>query len=102
MRRLQGTLETCLRSPWAVLQVPSFGLSGGMGNEKLHFFEELDNIRAWAEAPWVIGGDFNITIFSHERSGNRDRVAKFTTLFDDFVNRHALVDFALKGAHFTD
>ncbi|WKA11259.1 hypothetical protein VitviT2T_028778 [Vitis vinifera] len=63
-------------------------------------WEEFGAIRGLWEDPWCIGGDFNITLFSRERSGQR-RISSAMRNFAEIVDDLGLVDLPLQGGDFT-
>ncbi|RVW46135.1 Transposon TX1 uncharacterized 149 kDa protein [Vitis vinifera] len=68
--------------------------------ERGALWEEFGAIRGLWEDPWCIGGDFNITLFSRERSGQR-RISSAMRNFAEIVNDLGLVDLPLQGGDFT-
>jgi hypothetical protein len=57
---------------------------------------ELAGLSSWWELPWYIGGDFNVTRFSVERS--RDvRVSAALMEFLNFISEQGLMDLPLAG-----
>ena len=66
----------------------------------MHYGKRLGAIRGLWEDPWCIGGDFNITLFSRERSSQRrmnSAMRKFAEIVDDL----GLMDLPLQGGEFT-
>ncbi|RVW82341.1 Transposon TX1 uncharacterized 149 kDa protein [Vitis vinifera] len=63
-------------------------------------WEELGAIRGLWDDPWCLGGDFNITLFQHERSSQR-RTSSAMRRFAEFVDDLELVDLTLQGGEFT-
>ncbi|RVW91853.1 LINE-1 reverse transcriptase-like [Vitis vinifera] len=68
--------------------------------ERDALWEEFGAIRGLWEDPWCIGGDFNITLFSRERSGQR-RISSAMRNFAEIVDDLGLVDLPLQGGDFT-
>ncbi|RVW44301.1 hypothetical protein CK203_070950 [Vitis vinifera] len=64
--------------------------------ERDALWEEFGAIRGLWEDPWCIGGDFNITLFSRERSGQR-RISSAMRNFAEIVDDLGLVDLPLQG-----
>ena len=62
--------------------------------ERDALWEEFGAIRGLWEDPWCIGGDFNITLFSSERSSQR-RISSAMRKFVETVNDLGLVDLPL-------
>ena len=68
--------------------------------ERDALWDEFRAIRGLWEDPWCIGGDFNITLFSRERSNQRrmnSAMRKFAEIVDDL----GLMDLPLQGGEFT-
>ncbi|XP_042942615.1 uncharacterized protein LOC122276776 [Carya illinoinensis] len=63
-------------------------------------WEEIAGISSWWDLPWCIGGDFNITRFPSERSGN-SQLSPTMTEFSDCIFDLNLVDLPLVGGPFT-
>ncbi|RVW84768.1 hypothetical protein CK203_046685 [Vitis vinifera] len=59
--------------------------------ERNALWEEFGAIRGLWEDPWCIGGDFNITLFSRERSGQR-RISSAMRNFAEIVDDLGLLD----------
>ncbi|RVX23652.1 Transposon TX1 uncharacterized 149 kDa protein [Vitis vinifera] len=68
--------------------------------EREGMWEELGAIRGLWDDPWCLGGDFNITLFQHERSSQR-RISSAMRRFAEFVDDLELVDLPLQGGEFT-
>ncbi|RVX00991.1 LINE-1 reverse transcriptase-like [Vitis vinifera] len=68
--------------------------------EREGMWEELGAIRGLWDDPWCLGGDFNITLFQHERSSQR-RTSSAMRRFAEFVDDLELVDLPLQGGEFT-
>jgi len=62
-------------------------------------WDELAGILSWWRMPWCIGGDFNITRFPSERSG--DGSVSAMRDFCDFISDQGLMDFPLAGGSYT-
>ena len=60
-------------------------------NLKPLFLDELHQLFGSLGNNWVIGGDFNLTRFSHEHS-NRSGVSPIMTRFNDFIATVSLLD----------
>jgi exonuclease III len=68
--------------------------------ERAVVWEELSGIHSWWNAPWCIGGDFNVTHFLTERAG----LHSFTSAmhdFSEFISDLGLVDTPLEGGSYT-
>ena len=57
-------------------------------------------VRGLWEEPWCIGGDFNVTHFSYERS-RRGRLNNSMRLFYEVIDELDLVDLPLLRSKFT-
>ncbi|KAL4195209.1 hypothetical protein AMTRI_Chr05g72220 [Amborella trichopoda] len=64
------------------------------------FWSELDYIAALSHPTWCLGGDFNITRWSHERNTS-SRVSQSMLDFSDFISKTNLLDIPLQGNRFT-
>lgn len=70
------SVRLCIRSTTTIFAVSS--AYGPRANfERLKFWDEMKATAQWARAPWLIGGDFNITHFAGER---RDPVLHLTNM----------------------
>jgi hypothetical protein len=67
--------------------------------DRRRLWDELAGILNWWILPWCIGGDFNITRFSSERSGEGS-VSDMRD-FGDFIYDQGLMDFPLAGGSYT-
>ncbi|KAL4199966.1 hypothetical protein AMTRI_Chr03g147400 [Amborella trichopoda] len=61
---------------------------------------ELDLVAALPFSPWCLGGDFNVTRWSHERNLNTN-VSQGMLDFSDFISRYKLLDIPTQGNAFT-
>lgn len=64
------------------------------------FWEELCDVRGYWQGPWVVGGDFNVIRFLHEKN-THNRVTKSMQDFGKFVNECSLRDCLILNAKFT-
>ena len=63
-------------------------------------WEEMTGLISWWDAPWYIGGDFNVVRFPSEKS----RQATFSTSmqnFSNFISDFGLLETPLKGGKYT-
>jgi len=68
--------------------------------DKLHFLQELRDIRAGCPGPWLIGGDFNLIYRSADKNNpNVDRA--MMGRFRRLINELELQELELLGRHFT-
>ena len=67
---------------------------------KQSFLEELSHLQSQVSSHWVLGGDFNITRFSHEHS-SRTQVSPIMTEFNNFIASASLVDFSPNNCLYT-
>jgi exonuclease III len=68
--------------------------------EKIHFLQELRDIRSAAHGPWIIAGDFNLIYKVEDKNNNnynRAMMGRFRRLIDDL----GLRDIPLHGRKFT-
>jgi hypothetical protein len=69
------------------------------GNNRDDFVHQLKNDKPTDDISWILCGDFNLVLATHERSSNimhpRDRVFKRT------VDELALIDLLMQGRHYT-
>ncbi|KAL4191825.1 hypothetical protein AMTRI_Chr06g190990 [Amborella trichopoda] len=61
---------------------------------------ELDFIASLPHSAWYLGGDFNITRWSHERNSN-SIISQGMMDFSDFISRNELLEIPLQGNRFT-
>jgi hypothetical protein len=77
------------------------GVYGPNGDvERRDLWEELAGLMSVWEAPWCIGGDFNIVRFPSERSSDSNYSTAMME-FSDFIAEQGLVDIPLVGGQFT-
>jgi hypothetical protein len=76
---------------WAFAGV--YGLNSNSDRRLL--WDELAGILSWWSLPWCIGGDFNVTRFPSERSGEGSLSAMRD--FSDFIFDQGLLDLPLAG-----
>ena len=69
-------------------------------NLKAAFIEELRQLIHLMGGNWVIGGDFNVTRFSHEHS-SRVGISPSMANFNDFIVSAGLIDFSPNNCKFT-
>ena len=63
-------------------------------------WEELAGLISWWDAPWCIGGDFNVVRVPSEKSG----VSVFNFAmhdFSEFISEFGLMDLPMEGGRFT-
>ncbi|KAH7863089.1 hypothetical protein Vadar_013200 [Vaccinium darrowii] len=63
-------------------------------------WDELSAMAYRWDAPWCVGGDFNVVRFPYERLGC-NAVSRNMRRFSDFINEVGLVDPPLSGSNFT-
>ncbi len=63
-------------------------------------WDELSGIYNWWEAPWCVGGDFNVIHFPTERLGTESYTQAMLN-FSEFVSTHGLIDTPLLGGQYT-
>ena len=68
--------------------------------ERRALWEELTGIISWWDAPWCIGGDFNVVRFPSEKSGQGPYSTAMQD-FSDFIADFGLLDTPLEGGKFT-
>ena len=68
--------------------------------ERRQLWEELAGIISWWDAPWCIGGDFNVVRFPSEKSGQGPYSTAMQE-FSDFIADFGLLDTPLEGGKFT-
>jgi hypothetical protein len=64
------------------------------------FWKELMNIRSISDAPWFIGGDFNMVRTRQERKGNTFNHS-ISRKFNSFISSHMLIDLRPKDRLYT-
>lgn len=57
-------------------------------------------MRGFWNGPWVVGGDFNVIRFAHEKNSH-SRVMRSMRDFGEFINCGSLLDCPLMNARFT-
>jgi hypothetical protein len=68
--------------------------------DRRFLWDELAGLLSWWDLPWCIGGDFNVTCFSSERSSEA-RMCPAMLEFSDFIYEQGLMDIPLVGGSFT-
>jgi hypothetical protein len=81
---------------WAFAGV--YGPNSGFDRRRL--WDELAGLCSWWSLPWCIGGDFNVTRFSSERSGDV-RLCSAMIEFSNFIADQSLLDLPLAGGSST-
>ncbi|XP_035544586.1 uncharacterized protein LOC118347981 [Juglans regia] len=71
-----------------------------LDSERRMLWDELAGLCSWWEVPWCIGGDFNVTRFASERSGE-GRQNQAMVDFSDFIFESGLMDIPLMGGEYT-
>jgi exonuclease III len=71
-----------------------------LDNERGFLWEELAGLISWWDAPWCIGGDFNVVRFPSEKSGMAV-LSPAMNDFSDFISELGLLDLPLEGGLFT-
>ncbi|XP_020245344.1 uncharacterized protein LOC109823472 [Asparagus officinalis] len=61
---------------------------------------ELDRIRYILPGPWILCGDFNVTLSSDERNGRNGSPSDIKS-FRNFISSTSLIDLPLSGRNFT-
>lgn len=61
---------------------------------------ELDSLRLGVTKHWLISGDFNVIRTHQEKSGHNFDV-KISRMFNNFINKHNLVEHHLQTRKFT-
>ena len=69
-------------------------------SERGLLWEELAGLLSWWDAPWCIGGDFNVIQFPSEKS-RRAVLSPAMNEFSDFIAKMGLLDLPLEGGLFT-
>ncbi|XVF04129.1 hypothetical protein REPUB_Repub05bG0055500 [Reevesia pubescens] len=89
-------------------EIKSLNLTCGIGNvyapnddgERARFWEEFASILGCYDVPWILGGDFNVVRFPHEKKGlvlNQGPM----NLFSEFIENLDFVDLPVTGGYFT-
>jgi endonuclease/exonuclease/phosphatase family metal-dependent hydrolase len=74
---------------------------GPQGNdEKIAFLQELRDIRAHCQGPWLVAGDFNM-IYKDEHKNHFNLNRPMIGLFRNFINDVAVKELPLLGRKFT-
>ncbi|WVZ97093.1 hypothetical protein U9M48_042654, partial [Paspalum notatum var. saurae] len=69
-------------------------------DKKNEFLAELSSFCARNSEPYVIGGDFNIIRFSHERN-KIERMHRHSPLFNSVIQNYELVEIDMPGGQYT-
>ncbi|KAG6634121.1 hypothetical protein CIPAW_12G097200 [Carya illinoinensis] len=69
-------------------------------NHRKLLWDEIAGLCSWWEGPWCIGGDFNTTRFSSERSGDSNTGSAMTD-FSALIFELDLLDLPLGGGDYT-
>ena len=70
--------------------------------KKVAFLANLGSLKEWVdEAPWLIGGDFNLIRSLDEKKGGVRIISTATNLFDKFIEEMKLVDIRPTNGVFT-
>jgi hypothetical protein len=77
---------------WAFARV--YGPNRNMHRRRL--WKELAGVLSLWDVPWCIRGDFNVTLFHSERSGDARRRSAVIA-FDEFIAEQGLMDLSLSG-----
>ena len=67
---------------------------------KSEFLAELTHLQSVVSSIWVMGGDFNITRYSHEYSA-RPKISPIMSEFNNFIASAGLIDFSPNNCQFT-
>jgi hypothetical protein len=62
--------------------------------DRRFLWDKLAGLLSWWNLPWCIGGDFNVTIFPNERSGEA-RLCLAMVEFFDFISEQGLMDLSI-------
>jgi hypothetical protein len=79
---------------WVVVYEPAYE------DRKVAFIDELHNIMASWQGPWLIGGDFNLSRFPSDKNTRRIN-QKFVDYFNDWVNKWGLIELNPPNRKFT-
>lgn len=63
-------------------------------------WDELASLLCWSDVPWCIGGDFNVSCFLNERSGEACFCPAMME-FSNFISEQGLMDLPLAGGTLT-
>ena len=69
-------------------------------DSKLEFIAELHDIMEKSVVPTLFGGDFNLVRSAADKSNGKNN-ANWSFLFNDWVNKWALIEFKLSNRSFT-
>ncbi|XP_026399713.1 uncharacterized protein LOC113295596 [Papaver somniferum] len=64
------------------------------------FWREIEEVRRYWSLPWVVGGDWNVITFIHERT-SCTKSNNAMRNFNRFISRHELIDLPMIGARYT-
>ncbi|KAG5613408.1 hypothetical protein H5410_024689 [Solanum commersonii] len=93
----------CMR-PLSLLSLPPihsvFSIGYSQDSERFDLWDELAAVRGIWDGCWVIGGDFNVCRYEHERY-NCIRRSQDMKDFSEFIQDMGLIDLPLHGATYT-